>query len=591
MKDLKERWKQESSQMVPKDPSKDTKKSANFEIFKTDEDQRLVFGWASVAITVHGETLEDRQHDMIDPEDLEEAAYEYVLNFRDTGEEHLPGYRKKGKLVESCVFTPEKQRAMGIPEGTLPVAWWIGFKIDDDDTWQRVKNGTYKMFSIEGKAEREPIEKAAYDEWLEENMDKFSSEEEEIRFREWKSPRGFRARTASDVDEIDMQWDEYKRTELKKTQKAQTFEEVLKFNPFHDAMGKFSNKNGFKTYSANPKTRAGQMAIGRSAAAGHGTTLNVHRESKGENIAQNDDWIKTGQKPKIPAAQAAGAAKPAPAQPKTTPKPKAQAKPKKPVNDALDASQAQSSTLAESVANVKLTSKQKLGLQPRNQNLEPTTTKKVAEDHDQARVTGKDVTGTFDYYKMKTNKDPIDAIAEAHGWNKGATVTNDRDLFDKACVQSGTVLIRTVDGFEGKGPSQVCADTMTDGNMPLGGHGGKAFGTGMYMVNTSIKRKSNPGDSVAKGQQESFWYGSTQMMATVHPKAKIATPQQASKLSDEWYNLSQKDKARFGYDRNTYIAAKGYDGVKWHGDDDPTAYSTIFNKSALIFFGGVADAW
>jgi hypothetical protein len=133
----------------------------SFSIFKTDDDKRLVFGWASVSITVDGEQLEDRQKDMIDPEDLEEAAYEYVLNFRDTGEEHIPTMRKKGKLVESCVFTAEKQKAMGIPEGILPIAWWIGFKIEDDEAWEKVKNRTYKMFSIEGKAKRIPVEKAA----------------------------------------------------------------------------------------------------------------------------------------------------------------------------------------------------------------------------------------------------------------------------------------------------------------------------------------------------------------------------------------------------------------------------------------------
>lgn len=116
-KKLRERWKEESWQMYGSRPEEETQKS--FRILKADDDQHLVFGWASVAITVTGEELEDRQHDIIDPEDLEEAAYEYVLNFRDTGEEHLPGYRKKGKLVESCVFTPEKQRAMGIPPGTL----------------------------------------------------------------------------------------------------------------------------------------------------------------------------------------------------------------------------------------------------------------------------------------------------------------------------------------------------------------------------------------------------------------------------------------------------------------------------------------
>lgn len=130
----------------------------DYTIMKTDDDKRLVFGWASVSITIDGEQLEDCQQDMIDPEDLEEAAYEYVLNFRDTGEEHISTLRKKGKLVESCVFTAEKQKAMGIPEGILPIGWWIGFKIEDDDAWEKVKNGTYKMFSIEGRANRVPVE-------------------------------------------------------------------------------------------------------------------------------------------------------------------------------------------------------------------------------------------------------------------------------------------------------------------------------------------------------------------------------------------------------------------------------------------------
>lgn len=180
-------------------------KDNDFKILKADDDQRLVFGWASVVITVDGEELEDRQHDMIDPEELEEAAYEYVLNFRDTGEEHLPGYRKKGKLVESCVFTHEKQRAMGIPEGILPVAWWIGFKIDDEATWQRIKDGTYKMFSIEGKAQREPVEKSE--------------------------------------------------------STARSFDEILKFNPYHDALGRFSSSGGATFMTVFTNSPAGQKAI------------------------------------------------------------------------------------------------------------------------------------------------------------------------------------------------------------------------------------------------------------------------------------------------------------------------------------------
>jgi len=238
-KKLRERWKAESKQMYVSEPEKDAKKSAGFEIYKADDDQHLVFGWASVAVTVTGEELEDRQHDIIDPADLEEAAYEYVLNFRDTGEEHLPGYRKKGKLVESCVFTPDKQRAMGIPEGILPVAWWIGFKIDDEATWQRIKDGTYKMFSIEGKAQREPVEKAKrnYEEfpeymmWLEENLD--ATIDEQKAAKEW----------------------------YKKNRVAKTFDEILKFNPYHDARGRFASSSGATFMTVFTNSPAGQKAI------------------------------------------------------------------------------------------------------------------------------------------------------------------------------------------------------------------------------------------------------------------------------------------------------------------------------------------
>lgn len=518
-----------------------------FTIFKADDDKHLVFGWASVAITVDGEELEDRQHDVIDPDEMEEAAYEYVLNFRDTGEEHLPGYRKKGKLVESCVFTKDKQKAMGIPEGILPVAWWIGFKIEDEDTWRRIKDGTYKMFSIEGKANREPIEKTgtiakSFDEIVEENV------------------------------------------------------EIDKFNPFHDSLGRFSSSHGMKTYSANPKTKAGQMAIGRSAAAGYGYTMNVHRESKGENIKQNQNWIVNGKKPKVPAAQSAKLqqyAQNGTRSKVTTGQQQNKPAAKKPAAQ-QQTNQTQQSTqtggLAQSVANVTVTSKQALALQPRNLSKKVVSTKKVANDHDQDLVAGKDVSKSFKVDNNST-KSPIDQIAEAQGWNKAPTVTNDRDLFNKAAIQSGRVMMRTVNGYGGKTGDQVCNETMTKGDTPLGGSGGKVYGSGMYLVDTSLKGSGNLAKSVAAGQYESGMYGKTQMMATVHPNAKIATPSQAAKLANEFHKLSSADKARFGYDQNTYIASKGYDGAKWHSDSDPQAYTTVFNKSALIFFGGVADTF
>lgn len=135
-----------------------TETQQNFNIYKTDDDKKLVFGWANVAIRVDGEQIQDYQDDLIDPDNLEEIAYDYVLNFRAGGEVHNPDLRNKARLVESCVFTKEKMAAMKLPEGILPEAWWIGFYVDDDDAWEKIKSGEYKMFSIEGLGERIPVE-------------------------------------------------------------------------------------------------------------------------------------------------------------------------------------------------------------------------------------------------------------------------------------------------------------------------------------------------------------------------------------------------------------------------------------------------
>lgn len=128
-----------------------------FNIYKSDDDKRLVFGWASVSIRTDGTQIIDHQGDILDPEDLEETVYDYVLKFRDAGEEHISFLRKKGKLVESCVFTKEKMEAMGIPPGIVPEGWWIGFKVYDDETWRKIKSGEYRMFSIEGQGIREEV--------------------------------------------------------------------------------------------------------------------------------------------------------------------------------------------------------------------------------------------------------------------------------------------------------------------------------------------------------------------------------------------------------------------------------------------------
>ena len=127
-----------------------------FHIAKSDDDKMLAFGWANVSIRTDGEVIEDWQEDIVEPEELEQAAYRFVELYREGGEMHERG--GAAVLVESVVFTEEKMEAIGIPPGTLPVGWWIGFKVLDASVWEKVKDGTYSMFSIEGEAERVKVE-------------------------------------------------------------------------------------------------------------------------------------------------------------------------------------------------------------------------------------------------------------------------------------------------------------------------------------------------------------------------------------------------------------------------------------------------
>lgn len=129
------------------------KMSKSLEITKYYDDEQLVFGWASVSKDANGNRPLDWQGDLIDADDLEQAVYKFNLEFRESNEMHVPG-TVNGTLVESVMFTKQKMAAMGIPEGTVPEGWWVGFKISDREAYHKVKSGIYKMFSIEGSATR-----------------------------------------------------------------------------------------------------------------------------------------------------------------------------------------------------------------------------------------------------------------------------------------------------------------------------------------------------------------------------------------------------------------------------------------------------
>jgi len=133
--------------------------TAQAAIAKIDEALGLVYGWASVVLK-DGEAVVDRQGDIIEPAELEAAMVEFMKDYRSVGEMHEGG--DKGVVVEAVVMSPAKARAMGIPVAVadqMPTGAWIGVQLDPaGETFAKVRDGKLAAFSIQGTADRIPVE-------------------------------------------------------------------------------------------------------------------------------------------------------------------------------------------------------------------------------------------------------------------------------------------------------------------------------------------------------------------------------------------------------------------------------------------------
>lgn len=123
------------------------------EIQKLDEDQNLVFGFASIIEDEAGNLIVDSQGDVITPDELEKAAYDFMEASRKAGEMHKNS--NAGVIVESMVLTKAKRKVMKLEDG--PTGWWIGMRVLPE-VFAKVKAGDYKAFSIGGKGERKEFE-------------------------------------------------------------------------------------------------------------------------------------------------------------------------------------------------------------------------------------------------------------------------------------------------------------------------------------------------------------------------------------------------------------------------------------------------
>lgn len=330
---------------------------------------------------------------------------------------------------------------------------------------------------------------------------------------------------------------------------AKSFHEIMKFNPFHDRLGRFSNKFGFRTYSANPKMRAAQPSINRSAQAGHGRTLNVHRESKGENIGQNYLWLH-------------GHNSPTPVPPPPKPKPKPTPKPKlKP------------STMKKPTKN--------------------TSDNDVASGKAKNAVNGKDLTGKFNFNNNSTDYS-IEQVIKAQGFNGKPTVTSDPKAFASACKASNFAAVRGVGASDTATMQKYDSDLKT-GEFYVKCSGGSVHGYGMYAASyepnsANASRLSRDAQSTANSYASGGRVKKIYTM-TIDKSAKIGTENDlySQMKSDTEYNkMCSKSSMskRYTMDVGVYAAYKGYDAYVAYGgrSGSRSDYTVILNRSKLIIF-------
>ena len=401
--------------------------------------------------------------------------------------------------------------------------------------------------------------------------------------------------------------EEYQLIRTKKSADIDEIEHVEKFNPFHDSRGRFSSARGMKSYSANPKTKAGQMAINRSSSAGYTQVLNIHRESKGETIGQNDLWLKTGIKPpshvlQANASRAASQKQWRQAQNQTAkirnnPQAQAQIQQRKQQwkqNQQNQQNQQAQQTQNGNILNVK--QKMKSGV---TMDADFDTTNVAGAKNKEFRGTaqGKDLTSTFDCRGMKATDSYAgedrftDKVADMQGFNSPPKVVS-KSEFASLASACGDEMFRTwgpgvIDGnsVDGNGFMKNFA---TNNDMKMNGDRGRAYGDGYYAASAKRNADDNGRSSynlldVSAAQYSSQWYGdgvSTTRMTWLS-KPNIVSEK---KLNREWNKLSSTEKAKFGNHVNTYACAKGYDAVVngKKGND----YMTIFNRSKLAICEG-----
>lgn len=317
---------------------------------------------------------------------------------------------------------------------------------------------------------------------------------------------------------------------------------------------------GFKTYSANPKLKAAQPSIMRSHQAGHGRVLNVHRESKGESITQNANWLTTGQKPAVPAAVS-----------------------RQQYTQRRQMRQQQAQ-------------QQQQQQQQKPQNQPQTQSAGVSSGKATNAVNGKDLSGKF---KFQNNSQDyaIEQVIKAQGFDGKPTLTSDKAAFSKACQASDFIAKRGV-GASNQQTLNAYDQALKTGDFYVKCSGGSVHGYGMYAASVKANGKqASSGIRDAESTAQAYCRGNSSQKIytmTLDKSAKIGTEsalkrQMANDSAFKQACNSSSLNTRYTYDVGVYAAYKGYDAYiagrgRYSSDGASSDYTVILNRSKIIIY-------
>lgn len=324
---------------------------------------------------------------------------------------------------------------------------------------------------------------------------------------------------------------------------------------------------GFKTYSANPKLKAAQPSIMRSHQAGHGRVLNVHRESKGESITQNANWLTTGQKPAVPAAVS------------------------------RQRYQQRKQRQAQQQQNQQ---QQQQKPQPQQQKPQPQSQPQstgISSGKAANAVNGKDLSGKFQFSRA-SNDYAIEQVIKAQGFDGKPTLTSDKAAFASACKASNFIAKRGV-GASNQQTLDAYDQNLKTGDFYVKCSGGSVHGYGMYAASVAAngsKASSGIRDAESTAQAYASYGGSRAKIytMTLDRSAKIGNERQIKQQmqSDTAYQKMCQNSSinwRYTQDVGVYAAYKGYDAYiagsrRRSSDGSSSDYTVILNRSKVIIY-------